>query len=104
MELRRPKGALNLGDAIPTGLTGDGRAPCTRFCARCGARLRHHNHQPHCAPCHDKLWPWTMPAMRTRTKDECPTCGGLKMRVSTRCKTCSDKQRYPLDFTSHTPL
>lgn len=101
-ELRRPKGALNLGDAIPTGLTGE-RQPCTRHCARCGARLRHHNHLEHCAPCHEHLWPWQPPLIRTRRQDECPSCGYHKRRESKRCRKCAN-QGIRLDFTGHQPL
>ena len=100
-ELRRPKGAVSLGDAVPMGISS-GRAPCARHCARCGARLRHHNHTTLCAPCHDALWPWTPPTLRTSPTELqrrrhawheyqgliCPECGARKSQGAKTCLRC----------------
>lgn len=79
------------------------QAPCTRHCTRCGARLRHHNHDTYCAPCDAIINPWQPPPMRTRKSNECPSCGNLKLRTSKRCRKCADAG-IRLDFTGHATL
>ncbi len=75
-------------------------ADTARHCAACGCRLRMGNQTPWCAPCHQRLYPWTPPEPRlehalTRRGElyrlykgtEC-ACGAPKAAGAKRCKRC----------------
>jgi hypothetical protein len=93
IQRRTHRAPLAMGSFAPT--LGSGyAAPGTRWCPRCACRLSRYALQSevYCAPCAAVLHPWVMPEMRTRKKDECPDCGGLKLRTSKQCGQCRDKE------------
>jgi DnaJ-class molecular chaperone len=101
IQRRTNRAPLAMGSFVP--LLGSGyAAPSSRTCARCKCRLSRYAAQTEttCAPCEATVNPWAPPAMRTRKSDECPTCGGLKQRVSKRCRKCADAG-IRLDFSTH---
>ena len=88
--LRRPKGAVSLGDAVPC--VHQAPATIARYCA-CGTRLRRGNPGPLCAQCHTRQHPWVMPEpYKPRPTDAltCPECGGYKKAESKRCRRCRE--------------
>ena len=96
-ELRRPKGAVSLGDAVPC--VHQAPATIARYCA-CGTKLRRGNPGPLCSTCHTRQHPWVMPEPRTEhaftrrgelyrqyNSTKCG-CGAPKAAGAKRCKAC----------------